>query len=266
MQAVHNGTDEYDRPRAPQARPPSSPDLLLVLFLIGLDVAARLLLHTWNVSPVAASALFAGLVLRRRWLALLVPLAAMPLSDLLIGFDDWRIMSVVYASLALPAVAGILGRRYGASRVVVPAALSCSLMFFADDELRGLGVQRHLQPRQRRADPVLRRGLAVPQIHGRLRPVVGRGPVRRRLAGAAPDSGANAPSSPCDGRFRRRTRASSRRNTRRLLITILSHHVRGTGSGSASCRPTVTTRSSVTVCATSFTGPSGIASFGAAGA
>jgi Family of unknown function (DUF6580) len=43
------------------------PDMLLVLFLIGLDVAARLLLHTWNVSPVAASALFAGLMLRRRW-------------------------------------------------------------------------------------------------------------------------------------------------------------------------------------------------------
>ena len=111
------------------------PDMLLVLFLIGLDVAARLLLHTWNVSPVAASALFAGLMLRRRWLALLVPLAALALSDAVIGFDDWRMASVVYAALALPAVAGILGRRYGASRAVVPAALTCSLIFFAATNL-----------------------------------------------------------------------------------------------------------------------------------
>ena len=111
------------------------PDMLLVLFLIGLDVAARLLLHTWNVSPVAASALFAGLMLRRRWLALLVPLAALALSDAVIGFDDWRMASVVYAALALPAVAGILGRRYGTSRVVVPAALTCSLIFFAATNL-----------------------------------------------------------------------------------------------------------------------------------
>ena len=111
------------------------PDVLLVLFLIGLDVAARLLLHTWNVSPVAASALFAGLMLRRRWLALLVPLAALALSDAVIGFDDWRMASVVYGALALPAVAGILGRRHGAARVVVPAALACSMIFFAATNL-----------------------------------------------------------------------------------------------------------------------------------
>jgi hypothetical protein len=122
---------------APASRSADSiaPDVLLVLFLIGLDVAARLLLHTWNVSPVAASALFAGLMLRRRWLALLVPLAALALSDAVIGFDDWRMASVVYAALALPAVAGILGRRHGAARVVVPAALACSMIFFAATNL-----------------------------------------------------------------------------------------------------------------------------------
>ena len=110
---------------------PLRPDLLLVLFLIGFDVAARLLLHVPNVSPVAASALFAGMMLRRRSLALVVPLAAMLISDPLLGFYDWRVMAVVYAAMALPAVAGILARRYRASRVVVPTVLACSLIFFA---------------------------------------------------------------------------------------------------------------------------------------
>ncbi len=111
---------------------PNQLDLLMILFLVGFDVAARLLLHTWNVSPIAASALFAGMMLRRRWLALLVPIAALALSDLALGADDLRVKAVVYAALALPALAGILGRDYGTgARVIVPAALGSSLVFFA---------------------------------------------------------------------------------------------------------------------------------------
>jgi hypothetical protein len=110
---------------------PLRSDLLLVLFLIGFDVAARLLMHVPNVSPVAATALFAGMMLSRRSLALLVPLAAMLIGDLLIGFDDWRVSAVVYAAMLLPAVAGIMASHYRPSRVVVPAVVVCSLIFFA---------------------------------------------------------------------------------------------------------------------------------------
>jgi hypothetical protein len=105
-------------------------DVMLVLFLIGLGVAARLLPHATNFSPIVASALFAGVVLRHRALALLVPVGAMLLSNLVLGFDDWRISAVVYAAMALPAVIGMLARRYRPSRMVVPAVLSCSLIFF----------------------------------------------------------------------------------------------------------------------------------------
>jgi hypothetical protein len=110
---------------------PLRADVLLVLFLIGFDVAARVLLHTWNVSPIAASALFAGMMLQRRSLALLVPLAALAISNMFIEGDDWRIRIVVYAALTLPAAAGILVRRFSPSRAVVPTALACSLIFFA---------------------------------------------------------------------------------------------------------------------------------------
>ena len=109
---------------------PLRSDILLVLFLIGFDVAARLLMHVPNVSPVAATALFAGMMLSRRSLALLVPLAAMLIGDALTGFYDWRVMIVVYAAMMLPAVASILASRYRPSRVVVPAVVACSLIFF----------------------------------------------------------------------------------------------------------------------------------------
>ena len=110
------------------------PDLALVVFLIGFDVAARLLLHTSNMSPVAASALFAAVVLRRRPLALVVPLAAMAIADGVTGFYDWRVMAVVYAAMATPALAGMLVRTR-AIRVVAPTMLGCSLIFFLSTNL-----------------------------------------------------------------------------------------------------------------------------------
>jgi hypothetical protein len=118
-------------PQRPQTSTALWPDLALVLFLIGFDVAARLLLHVPNVSPVMASALFAGMMLRRRSLSLVVPLAAMLIGDAFAGFYDLRVMTVVYAAIALPAVAGLLAQGHRAARVVVPAMLSCSVIFFA---------------------------------------------------------------------------------------------------------------------------------------
>src|SRR4051812_40931505 len=50
-------------------------DLGLIAGLVGLGVATRILPHDPNLTSVAASALFAALALRRRWLAPLVPLA-----------------------------------------------------------------------------------------------------------------------------------------------------------------------------------------------
>src|SRR5499427_3967243 len=105
-------------------------ELSLAMGLVGLDVVARLAPHAPNVTPIAASAVFAGMVLRSSALALAVPIAALLVSDLVAGGYDWRIMGVVYAALALPALAA----RWGRTRPVVvlaPLVLSSSLLFFA---------------------------------------------------------------------------------------------------------------------------------------
>jgi hypothetical protein len=124
------------RPMAAQGKQSSPlwsgvwPDVALIVFLIGFDLAARLLWHVPNVSPVAASALFAGMMLRRRALAPVVPLVALLISDAISGFYHWQVMAVVYAALTLPAFAGMLARRLPALRVVAPTVLACSLIFF----------------------------------------------------------------------------------------------------------------------------------------
>jgi hypothetical protein len=117
-----------NRTRAPAGLPT---DLLLVASLVGLDVIARLIPHAPNFTPVAATALFAGTILRSRGLALIVPFAAMLLSDSLLGFYDWRVMAVVYISASLPAAVGVLTGRSRAPFLLIPVILSCSLTFFA---------------------------------------------------------------------------------------------------------------------------------------
>ncbi|MEA2991617.1 MAG: hypothetical protein QOD40_537 [Alphaproteobacteria bacterium] len=105
-------------------------ELALALFLVALDVVARTTPHIWNFMPVAATALFAGRTFSNRGLALLVPLAAMLLGDLIIGFDSLRMEIVIYASMLLPAAVGIASRRLSGVAVVVAAMLACSLFFF----------------------------------------------------------------------------------------------------------------------------------------
>jgi hypothetical protein len=101
----------------------------LALSLVALDVVARLTPHAPNFTPVAGSALFAGVALRSRSLAPAVPLAAMLVSDLVLGSYDWRVMGVVYAALALPALLGMWARTRSAA-LLAPLALCSSLLFF----------------------------------------------------------------------------------------------------------------------------------------
>jgi hypothetical protein len=106
-------------------------DLGLVAFLIAFDVVARLVPHAPGVWPVAASALFAGRMLRIPALALIVPLLATALSNVALANDDWPVALVVYAALCVPALAGMLVRRWSGALPVVAAMVSSSLIFFA---------------------------------------------------------------------------------------------------------------------------------------
>jgi hypothetical protein len=105
-------------------------DMGIVLALVAMDVIARLLPHAPNFTPVAASALFAGVFLGSRLLALTVPLGAMGLSDSVIGFYDWHVMVAVYVALALPAVLGWFAKSSSRRILVLPLAVVSSVIFF----------------------------------------------------------------------------------------------------------------------------------------
>ena len=91
-------------------------------------VLSRLVPHPWNVSPLTAAALFSGARFERRWLAFGVPLGALLLSDMILGFYRW--MPAVYGAFALVVLLGrgLLGRRSAVS--VALATIGSSALFF----------------------------------------------------------------------------------------------------------------------------------------
>lgn len=99
--------------------------------LIGLAVLGRLLPHSPNFTPAEASALFAGMFFRSRCVALMVPLAAMVLSDFFwIGTYDPRLMAVVYSALAFPVLLSqfVSGKKRGVR--IACCALAGSVFFY----------------------------------------------------------------------------------------------------------------------------------------
>jgi hypothetical protein len=109
---------------------------ITLLGIILSAAAMRLVPHPPNVTPIGAMALFAGAHFAAKRTALLVPLAAMYLSDLALGFFvydfGWfhRFMPFVYAGFVVTVCLGLLIRRRLTPLAVGGAALTGSALFF----------------------------------------------------------------------------------------------------------------------------------------
>ena len=91
-------------------------------------VIFRILPHPDNVTPIAALALFAGYAVVDRRMALLMPLLALLLSDVLIGFHGTMVF--VYIAFVMTVLIGHFVRRYTGMMPVIIAALGSSVLFF----------------------------------------------------------------------------------------------------------------------------------------
>ncbi|HXX07772.1 MAG TPA: DUF6580 family putative transport protein [Pseudolabrys sp.] len=105
-------------------------DVAVIVALVTLDVVARLLPHPPGFLPVAASGFFAGRILRIPPLAIAVPMLGMVLSDTILPTEDWRIQAVGFVVIAIPALAGILTRRWRGVLPVIATIVPCSILFF----------------------------------------------------------------------------------------------------------------------------------------
>jgi hypothetical protein len=101
------------------------------LLLTGMVLAAafvRLIPHPPNFAPIAAMALFGGAYFTKKWAAFLVPLAAMFITDLFLGFH--ATMWAVYLSFILIVTLGMVLIKQKKIGNIFIASISASVLFF----------------------------------------------------------------------------------------------------------------------------------------
>jgi hypothetical protein len=103
---------------------------LLPLAFVILGLLFRIIPHPANFSPIFAIALFGGTCFADKRLALIIPIVALFLSDLLIGFYSPVVMVSVYAGLILTALLGFWLRNHKSVLAVFGAALASGILFF----------------------------------------------------------------------------------------------------------------------------------------
>ncbi len=103
--------------------------LIPAVLLISLGIACRFLPHMPNFSPIGAIAIFGALYLPRKY-ALILPISAMFISDIFIGFYSWQIMLSVYLSFVLAGTLALLARKNKTFFSVLSVTSASSVLFF----------------------------------------------------------------------------------------------------------------------------------------
>ncbi len=102
---------------------------ILIYLLIILAVATRFVPHPANFTAIGAIALFSGLYLNKKQ-AMAIPMIAMFVSDIFIGFYSPYIMASVYFGFAITVLLG----RYLKNKIklgnIILGAISGSVIFF----------------------------------------------------------------------------------------------------------------------------------------
>lgn len=105
-----------------------SPKLYVILIMILAGAFMRLIPHWPNFTPIAAIALFGGTVIKRKEVAFLLPVAALLISDSIIGFHSTMI-SVYLSFIAIVCFGLVLRRRFTVVNTL-SASLSASFLFY----------------------------------------------------------------------------------------------------------------------------------------
>ncbi|MFD2935235.1 DUF6580 family putative transport protein [Spirosoma flavum] len=102
--------------------------LTTLTILVLATALFRVIPHWYNFTPIAAMALFGAASFERKWLGLAVPLAAMLISDALIGFHSN--MGAVYGSFGLTWLLGLWALQRPTAGRIAAASITSSVLFF----------------------------------------------------------------------------------------------------------------------------------------
>lgn len=102
---------------------------IFTTFLVVFSITARFIEHAPNFVPIGALALWGGVYLNKKF-SLLLPLLVMLLSDLIIGFYDWKVMFSVYLGFAIMVFLGWMVRKEISASNVILASFGGAILFY----------------------------------------------------------------------------------------------------------------------------------------
>ena len=102
----------------------------LALILVLAGVILRLLPHEPNFTPILTIALFGGVYFSRR-VGLVLPLVAMVISDIFIGYYDATLMAFVYASFLLCVILCFWLKKHKKWYAILGSSVLGAVLFFA---------------------------------------------------------------------------------------------------------------------------------------
>ncbi|MEK7062085.1 MAG: DUF6580 family putative transport protein [Patescibacteria group bacterium] len=102
---------------------------IYTIFLIVAGALARLIPHPPNFTPIGSIALFGGRELPKKF-SFVIPIIALALSDIIIGFYDWKILASVYLSFIISVSLGQKLKRNFSALKLLYFSVSSSTIFF----------------------------------------------------------------------------------------------------------------------------------------
>ena len=81
-----------------------------IIFFVCILALSRIIPHPPNFTPILASAIMAPLLIKDRWLGIAIPIVAMFISDIVIGFYSYQF--VIYSSILVIALVTPMHKNY----------------------------------------------------------------------------------------------------------------------------------------------------------
>ena len=100
---------------------------MLATCLLVLGIFSRLIVHSWNFTPVIALALFGGVYLKKKQ-AILIPLILLAVTDVILGFH--QTMLFTWGSIIVIVAIGLWVKRNKNFKTVLGGGLASAVLFF----------------------------------------------------------------------------------------------------------------------------------------
>lgn len=104
-------------------------EVIIAAIFVLLGIGLRLVPHAANFAPIATIAMFGGVYFSKK-IALILPLAAMMISDVFIGFYDIKLMLSVYFSFLLCVIFGFWLKDHKKWQTILVGSFLGAVLFF----------------------------------------------------------------------------------------------------------------------------------------